>query len=73
MSGLEIILTTTRGLDRDKDGIGDIPYINKAYADKLWLYNSGIKFFYGSPVMSLSNFFGQNFYTFFRTRSAHKR
>lgn len=44
------------GLDRDKDGIGDIPYINKAYADKLWLYNSGIKFFYGSPVMSLLNF-----------------
>lgn len=44
------------GLDRNKDGIGDIPYINKAYADKLWLYNSSIKFFYGSPAMSLLNF-----------------
>lgn len=44
------------GLDRDGDGIGDIPYINKAYADKLWLYNNNIKFFYGSPVMSLLNF-----------------
>jgi nitrous oxidase accessory protein len=44
------------GFDRDKDGIGDIPYVNKAYADKLWLYNNGVKFFYGSPVMSLLNF-----------------
>lgn len=44
------------GFDRNQDGIGDIPYINKAYADKLWLYNNNIKFFYGSPVMSLLNF-----------------
>ena len=44
------------GFDRNKDGIGDIAYINKAYADKLWLYNTSIKFFYGSPIMSLLNF-----------------
>lgn len=44
------------GFDRNQDGTGDIPYINKAYADKLWLYNNNIKFFYGSPVMSLLNF-----------------
>ena len=44
------------GFDRNRDGIGDVPYINKAYADKLWLYNDSIKFFYGSPVMSLLNF-----------------
>lgn len=44
------------GFDRDKDGFGDIPFEHYAYADQLWLYNPAIKFFYGSPVMSLLNF-----------------
>lgn len=44
------------GFDRDNDSIGDTPYINKAFADKLWLYDDSLKFFYGSPVMSLLNF-----------------
>lgn len=44
------------GFDRNKDGIGDTPHKEYQYADKLWLYNENVKFFYGSPVMSLLNF-----------------
>ena len=44
------------GFDRDKDGFGDIPFEHYAYADKIWLYNTALRFFYGSPVMSLLNF-----------------
>jgi nitrous oxidase accessory protein len=44
------------GFDRDKDGVGDIPYKQYAYADKLWLYNEDIKFFYGTAAMGLLNF-----------------
>ena len=44
------------GFDRDKDGIGDTPYISRHYADKMWLYNPNVKFFYGSPVISIINF-----------------
>lgn len=44
------------GLDRNKDGIGDIPHRHYAYADKLWLYYPALRFFYGSTVMSVLNF-----------------
>lgn len=44
------------GFDRNNDKIGDLPYVYKVYADKLWLYNNAIKFFYGAPIMSLLNF-----------------
>ena len=44
------------GFDRNKDGYGDIPYKHYVYADKLWLYNPNVKFFYGSVVMDLLNF-----------------
>lgn len=44
------------GFDVDKDGIGDTPYKNFYYADKMWLYNPSVKFFYGSPVISIINF-----------------
>ncbi|MDR1284756.1 MAG: nitrous oxide reductase family maturation protein NosD [Campylobacteraceae bacterium] len=44
------------GFDMDKDGVGDIPYKQYAYADKLWLYNTDIKFFYGTAAMGLLNF-----------------
>lgn len=44
------------GFDRDKDGIGDIPFEHYVYADKIWLYNPTVKFFYGSVVMDLLNF-----------------
>lgn len=44
------------GFDRDGDGIGDTPYTYYAYADKIWLLNPNLKFFYGSPVISILNF-----------------
>ncbi len=44
------------GFDRDKDGYGDNPYKVYQYADKLWTYNPSVKYFYGSPVLSLLNF-----------------
>ncbi len=44
------------GFDRNRDGIGDNPYIDYQYADKIWLLNPNIRFFYGSPVISILNF-----------------
>jgi nitrous oxidase accessory protein len=44
------------GFDNDGDGIGDTPHKVYRYADQLWIYNNNVKFFYGSPVISLLNF-----------------
>lgn len=44
------------GFDRDNDNIGDNPHQVYQYADQLWHYNNKIKFFYGSPIMTLMNF-----------------
>ncbi|MDD3343126.1 MAG: nitrous oxide reductase family maturation protein NosD [Sulfurospirillaceae bacterium] len=44
------------GFDKDGNGYGDNAYKVYQYADKLWTYNPSVKFFYGSPVMSLLNF-----------------
>lgn len=44
------------GFDKDMDGYGDKPYRVYQYADQLWTYNPSVKFFYGSPVLSLLNF-----------------
>ena len=44
------------GFDKNGDGIGDTPHNLYFYADKLWLLNPNIKFFYGSPVISILNF-----------------
>jgi nitrous oxidase accessory protein len=44
------------GFDKNGDGIGDTPHKVYRYADQLWLYNNNVKFFYGSPVISLLNF-----------------
>ncbi len=44
------------GIDKDGDGIGDIPYVLYYYADKMWLLNPNVRFFYGSPVISILNF-----------------
>ncbi|ATB69110.1 nitrous oxidase accessory protein NosD [Sulfurospirillum diekertiae] len=44
------------GFDTNMDGYGDNPYRVYQYADKLWAYNPSVKFFYGSPVMTLLNF-----------------
>ena len=45
-----------QGFDRNNNGIGDTPYVDYLYANKIWLVDSNIKFFYGSPVMSIINF-----------------
>ncbi len=44
------------GFDRNRDNIGDNPHQVYQYADQLWHYNNKVKFFYGSPIMSLLNF-----------------
>ena len=44
------------GFDINKDNIGDSPHKVFQYADQLWSYNPDVKFFYGSPVISLLNF-----------------
>jgi nitrous oxidase accessory protein len=44
------------GFDRDKNGFGDNSYRVYQYADKLWTFNPSVKYFYGSPVLSLLNF-----------------
>lgn len=44
------------GFDKNADNIGDTPHRVYQYADQLWMYNPDVKFFYGSPVISLLNF-----------------
>ncbi len=44
------------GFDKDGNGIGDTPYTLHTYADKVWMLNPNVKFFYGSPVISIINF-----------------
>lgn len=44
------------GFDKNGDNIGDTSHKVYQYADQLWVYNSNIKFFYGSPIISLLNF-----------------
>ena len=45
-----------QGFDKNKDGIGDTPHIERYYADKMWLYKPEVKFFYASPVIGVVNF-----------------
>ncbi len=45
-----------QGFDMDGDNVGDTPHRVYQYADQLWIYNPDVKFFYGSPVISLLNF-----------------
>jgi len=44
------------GFDKNEDGIGDTTHRVYRYADKLWMHNPSVKFFYGSPVISMLNF-----------------
>ena len=44
------------GFDKNRDNIGDTSHKVYQYADQLWIYNPEVKFFYGSPVISLLNF-----------------
>ncbi len=45
-----------QGFDRDKNGIGDTPYIKRTYADRIWMDVPFAGFFKGSPVLSLLDF-----------------
>ncbi len=45
-----------QGFDRNNDGIGDTPHVERYYADKMWFFNPSLKFFYGSPVIGIINF-----------------
>ena len=45
-----------QGFDRNGDGIGDTPYQLFYYADRMWLLNPNVKFFYASPIISIMNF-----------------
>jgi nitrous oxidase accessory protein len=45
-----------KGFDKNGDNIGDTSHKVYQYADQLWVYNPDVKFFYGSPVISLLNF-----------------
>jgi len=44
------------GFDKDHDGVGDTLHVEKYYADKMWLFNPSVKFFYGSPIITIINF-----------------
>lgn len=44
------------GFDKNNDNIGDTSHRVYRYADQLWIYNPDVKFFYGSPVISMLNF-----------------
>ena len=44
------------GFDRNRDNIGDTPYLKFYYTDQLWFFNNKLKFFYATPVMSLVDF-----------------
>ncbi len=44
------------GFDFDKDGYGDTPMIVSEYADRIMHYQPSVKFFFGSPAMSLLDF-----------------
>jgi predicted amidohydrolase len=43
-------------LDKNGDHIGDTPYNLYYYADRMWMMNPNIRFFYASPLISIMNF-----------------
>ncbi|MBU0500518.1 MAG: nitrous oxide reductase family maturation protein NosD [Gammaproteobacteria bacterium] len=45
-----------QGFDRDKDGIGDRPYEQFGYADRLWMDVNDARFFKGSPMLEVIDF-----------------
>jgi len=44
------------GFDLNKDNIGDSSYKKYIYLDQLWIKNPELRFFYGSPIISMLNF-----------------
>jgi nitrous oxidase accessory protein len=47
------------GFDVNGDNIGDTVHANIQYASQLWHYNKKVKFFYGSPIMTIIDFLSQ--------------
>ena len=47
------------GFDKNGDNIGDRPHQIYQHADQLWHYNHKVKFFYGSPLMTMLNFLSE--------------
>jgi len=44
------------GYDKDGDNVGDFPYKIYEYHAKLWRFNHDIKFFYGTPILSILDY-----------------
>jgi nitrous oxidase accessory protein len=44
------------GFDRDRNGIGDVPFEEYAYADRIWMDVPPAQFFQGSPTLSMFDF-----------------
>ena len=44
------------GFDKDGDNVGDMPYRLYEYHARLWRFNKDVKFFFGSPVLSLLDY-----------------
>ena len=44
------------GFDRDGDNIGDFPHRIYEYHARLWRFNPNVKFFYGSPILSVIDY-----------------
>ena len=44
-----------QGFDRDNDGYGDAVHHQDIYLDTLWMDDDWVRFFYGSPVISVVN------------------
>ncbi len=44
------------GYDKDDDNIGDFPYKIYEYHAKLWRFNKDIKYFYGTPILSILDY-----------------
>ncbi len=47
------------GFDTNGDNVGETVHKNMQYASQLWHYNKKVKFFYGSPIMSIIDFLSQ--------------
>ena len=47
---------TYQGFDRNKDGYGDTPHEDYAYADRIWMEMPAARFFKTSPVLELLDF-----------------
>ena len=45
-----------KGFDRDSDGVGDQPYYQFLFSDRIWRDRPQVKFFRGSPVLEMIDF-----------------